>query len=139
MDQASFHVPTDKNKLNFDLISNYLNNEAYWSKNRSRNTIEKSIENFLCYGVYDSENNQVGFARVITDYAVYAYLLDLFIVSSHRKQGLSKLLITQMLSNPDLEMVKKWVLATRDAHDFYRKFVFSNVTNPERLMSMTID
>ena len=139
MDQSSFHVSTDKNKLNIDLIFNFLNKEAYWTKNRSRNTIEKSIENSLCFGVYDNENNQVGFARIITDYAVYAYILDLFMVSSHRKQGLGKLLISQMLSNPDLIMVKKWALATRDAHDLYRKFGFSNVTNPERLMSMTID
>ena len=111
MDQASFHVSTDRNKLNIDLIFNFLKKEAYWSKNRSKNTIEKSIENSLCYGVYANENNQVGFARIITDFAVYAYILDLFIVSSHRKQGLGKLLITQMLSNPDLIMVKKWALA----------------------------
>ncbi len=139
MDRTSFHISTDKKKLDVDLIFDFLNKEAYWSKERSRETVEKSIQNSHCYGVYDNDNNQVGFARIITDFAVYAYILDLFVISSHRGLGLGQLLVKEMLSDPDLRQVKKWALATRDAHDLYKKFGFSNVTNPERLMSMTID
>ena len=137
MPNEEFHVSADKNKLNIDIIFQFLNSDAYWSKGRLRSTVEKSITNSLCFGVYDVKNNQAGFARVITDYAVYAYILDLFIVTSHRGKGLGKLLMKEILSNPDTTMVKNWALATRDAHDLYRKFGFSNVTNAERLMSMT--
>jgi GNAT superfamily N-acetyltransferase len=138
MDQSSFHVSTDKKKLNIDLIFEFLNKEAYWSPNRSRETVEKSIENSLCFGVYDKENNQVGFARIITDYSIYAYICDLFVISSYRRLGLGKLLVKEMLRNPDLSLVKNWSLATRDAHELYKKFGFINITNPERLMSRTI-
>jgi N-acetylglutamate synthase-like GNAT family acetyltransferase len=137
MIQHEFYISNDKNKLNVELIFEFLNSEAYWSKGRPRNIIEKSIKNSLCYGIYDSKNNQVGFARVITDFAVYAYILDLFIINSHRGQGLGKQLIKEILSDPISSMVKNWSLATRDAHELYRQFGFSNVSNPERLMSMS--
>lgn len=139
MDKASFHVSTDKNKLNIDLIFNFLNKDAYWSRTRSYETVTKSIENSLCYGIYNNENSQVGFARVITDYAVYAYILDLFIIESYRRQGLGKQLMKDILYDPVSKMVRNWSLATRDAHGLYRQFGFANILNPERHMSMTRD
>jgi hypothetical protein len=88
-----FYVSTDKTKLDIDLIVNFFNNKSYWAKNRSKATIEKSIMNSVCFGVFDQENRQVGFARVITDFAVFAWILDVFILQEHQSKGLGKFLM----------------------------------------------
>jgi len=134
----SFYVSTDNSLLNLDLIYDYLSNQSYWATGREREVFEKSIQHSLCFGVFDMNNEQVGFARIITDFAVFAYILDLFIIEKQRKKGLSKLLMNFMLQYEELQMIKKWTLATRDAHDLYKQFGFIPIKNPERHMERTV-
>lgn len=96
--------------------------------------VEKSIRHSFCFAVFDSQDQQVGFARVITDHAVYAYILDLFILESQRGQGLGKMLMRSILSHAELHSVQKWTLATRDAHSLYAQYGFVQVSKPEKLM-----
>ncbi len=131
--ENEYIISTDKSKLNIPLIHEFLDKRSYWAKSRSIDTVKKSIENSLCFGVY-LNNEQVGFARVISDYAVFAYILDVFILEEHRKQGLGKLLMKTILEYPELKNLKKWGLATKDAHELYKKFGFRNILHPEFMM-----
>ncbi|MBW4639708.1 MAG: GNAT family N-acetyltransferase [Gloeocapsa sp. UFS-A4-WI-NPMV-4B04] len=109
-----FSITTDKSKLDISMIHNFLKN-SYWAENVSRVTIETSIKNSLCFGIYEN-NKQVGFARVISDYATSALLRDVFILEPYRGQGLGKWLIKYILEYPELQNVQKWLLGTKDAH-----------------------
>lgn len=129
-----FYVSTDKSKLDIDLIVDFLNNKSYWAKNRSKATIEKSIMNSVCFGAFDQENRQVGFARVITDFSVFAWILDVFILQEYQSKGLGKFLIQEIMSHPDLIAIKRWGLGTNDAHGLYEKFGFKSLSNPEYMM-----
>jgi len=120
----TFYISTDKSKLDLEIISDFLSNRSYWAKGRSKETIEKSIENSLCFGVYDLENRQVGFARVISDYAVFAWLLDVFILENQRGKGLGRLLMTEIINHKSLQGLKRCGLGTKDAHSLYEKFGF---------------
>ena len=119
--QGSFSISTDHEKLNFDFIHDYLCNQSYWAQGRSREVVEKSIRNSLCFGVFDEEQ-QVGFARIVSDYITFAWLCDVFIAESHRGQGLGKWLVKSVISHPEVESVKNILLATSNAHEFYRKY-----------------
>ncbi len=132
--EKSFYITTDKTKLNIDLIADFLNNQSYWAKGRSKEAIEKSIAHSLCFGVFDTKDQQVGFARVITDFAVFAWILDVFILEKNRSQGLGQLLMHQILSHHELQGLKRWGLATNDAHGLYKKFGFTSLVKPERMM-----
>jgi GNAT superfamily N-acetyltransferase len=132
-----YHVSTDKILLDRDRIFNFLTNHSYWAAGRERSVFDTSVEHSLCFGLYGANNEQAGFARIITDFAVYAYILDLFIFESHRGKGLSKMLLTFILAFPDLRPVKKWTLATRDAHGLYEQFGFTPLKNPEKHMERT--
>jgi GNAT superfamily N-acetyltransferase len=132
--ENTLYVSTSKELLDLDLISDFLSNHSYWAKGRSRQIIAKSIENSLCFGVYDSENNQLGFARVISDYAVFAWLLDVFILEAYRGQGLGKFLMKEIMAHKNLQEVKKWGLSTKDAHGLYEQFGFSLLSNPDMMM-----
>jgi GNAT superfamily N-acetyltransferase len=134
--ENTFYISTDKSKLDVEIIFDYLSNQSYWAKGRSIETIEKSIENSLCFGVYDNTNNQVGFARVVSDRAVFAWLMDVFILPSFQGKGLGKLLMASIMSCKDLQEVKKWGLGTKDAHGLYRKFGFTTVSKPENMMEL---
>jgi GNAT superfamily N-acetyltransferase len=134
--EDTFYISTDKSKLDVEIIFDYLSNRSYWAKGRSIETIEKSIENSLCFGVYDNTNNQVGFARVVSDRAVFAWLMDVFILPSFQGKGLGKLLMASIMSCKDLQEVKKWGLGTKDAHGLYRKFGFTTVSKPENMMEL---
>ena len=114
-------INTDKTKLNIDIIHQYLSEESYWAQGRSMETVRKSIEHSLCFGVYAADQ-QVGFARVVTDYATFAWLADVFILESHRGLGLSKWLVECIVTHPDLQNLKNFLLATKDAHELYRKY-----------------
>jgi GNAT superfamily N-acetyltransferase len=132
--ETGFYISTDKTKLDATIIFDYLSNQSYWAKGRSMETIERSIKNSLCFGMYDSANRQVGFARVVSDYAVFAWLMDVFILPAYQGNGLGKLLIQEITTHPDLQPVKKWGLGTRDAHGLYEQFGFRQLAKPENMM-----
>jgi GNAT superfamily N-acetyltransferase len=128
-----FLISTDKALLNFDMIHDYLDKQSYWAKGIPVDTLKKAITNAMCFGVYH-EKKQVGFARVITDQATFAYLADVFIVSDYRKLGLSKWLMQTIVAHPALQGMRRWSLATADAHGLYAQFGFTPLPAPERWM-----
>ena len=134
--ENKFFISTDKSKLNIDLIHDYLSNQSYWAKGRSLQTIKKSIEHSLCFGVYITAGRQIGFARILADHAVLAWILDVFIVEEFQGQGLGKLLMKTIIEHKDLQGMQAWRLTTADAHDLYRKFGFEIIA--ERNFHMEI-
>ena len=128
-----FTISTDQTKLDLDLIHRWLSEESYWAKGRSRELVARSLQNSLSFGLYQA-GAQVGFARVVTDYATFAWLADVFIIPEYRGRGLSKWLVEVIISHPQLQGFRRWVLATRDAHDLYRRFGFEPLPQPERWM-----
>lgn len=125
-------ISLDKSKLQIDVIHRFLT-ETYWAKGRSIDEVKKSIENSLCYGVYIDEE-QIGFARIVTDYTVFVYLMDVFILPEHRSKGYSKRLIKVMIENSKLKTCKVWMLKTSDAHGLYKQFDFTGLKNPVKVM-----
>jgi GNAT superfamily N-acetyltransferase len=119
--KKGFSISTDRSLLDIDMIYHYLSDESYWSKGIPRERVIASIENSLCFGIYKGDK-QVGFARLITDKATFAYLCDVFVLDSYRKLGLSKWLVQTILSQPDLQGLRRWLLATADAHRLYNPF-----------------
>ncbi|MFD0793857.1 GNAT family N-acetyltransferase [Mucilaginibacter litoreus] len=124
-----FKISTDKTLLKFDVIFNYLNGQSYWAKGITPQKLKRSIDNSVCFGVY-KDDQQAGFARVVTDMATFAYLCDVFILPEYRNNGLSKWLMQTIIANPDLQGIRRWSLATRDAHGLYKQFGFEPITNP---------
>jgi GNAT superfamily N-acetyltransferase len=108
---------------------------CYWAEGIPRDMVQRSVDNALCFGVF-AEEKQVGFARVITDRATYAYIGDVFILESHRGRGLSKLLMKAIMEHPELQGFRRWSLVTDDAHDLYKQFGFRPVKNPEKYMEI---
>lgn len=129
---GNYLITTDPKKTDTDAICTMLG-KSYWANTRKRETIEKSIKNSLCFNLYN-DGKQVGLARIITDHATYAYLCDVYIEEEYRGQGLSKWLLECILSYPSLKNIKSIHLATRDAHELYRKYGFTEVPKPENLM-----
>lgn len=134
MEDTTFTFSTDKSKLDPSVIHAFLT-ESYWSKGCSMDNVLRRIENSICFGVYDN-GQQIGFARVITDKTTFAYIADVFILENHRGQGLSKQLMAFILEQPDLQNLKRWLLATRDAHGLYAQFGFTSLSNPETWMDI---
>ena len=130
---SEYTISTDKSRLDIALIHQFLSQESYWAHNVPLDVVERSISNSLCFGVYQS-TNQVGFARVITDLATFAYLADVFILPEHRGLGLSKQLIETISTWPALQGLRRWVLATQDAHALYEQFGFKALDKPEIFM-----
>ena len=128
-------ISTDRSKLDLALIHDYLSKESYWAKNIPLQTVERSIENSFCFGLYKN-NLQIGFARAITDYATFAYLADVFIIEKYRGSGLSKWLMETIMNCEALQGLRSWMLATKDAHSLYEKFGFKVIDNPERFMRL---
>ena len=129
-------VSTDKSKLDVPFIQHFLK-DIYWAAGRTIEEVQTSIDHSFCFGIY-LDNKQIGFARVITDYVVFAYLMDVFITEEHRGKGYSSVLIESMLKEPQLQNIKIWRLATTDAHFLYRKFGFNELAHPEKLMEKII-
>lgn len=125
-------VSTDKNKLDVPFVQNFLK-DVYWAAGRTMEEVQTTIDHSFCFGIY-LDDKQIGFARVITDYVVFAYLMDVFIAEEHRGNGYSSILIDAMMTEPELKEVKIWRLATSDAHFLYRKFGFNPLAHPEKLM-----
>lgn len=130
---TNFIITTDKTKLDIELIHSFLNEQSYWAKGRSISTVKTSIDNSLCFGVY-SDNKMVGFARVVTDYAVFAWVMDVFILPDYRKNGLGKMLMEAITTHQDLQSLQRWGLATSDAHKLYEKYGFRLIKKPEIFM-----
>jgi GNAT superfamily N-acetyltransferase len=129
-----FTITTDKARLDRDVIERFLGS-SYWAENIPRSTVDKSIDNSLCFGLLE-ENLQIGFARVVTDRATFAYLADVFVLPDHRGQGLGKWLIECVVSHPELQGLRRWLLGTRDAHGLYQRFGFTPLKRPEIFMEI---
>jgi len=129
-----FTISTEKEKLDIELIHSFLN-RTYWAEGISKETIRRSIEGSLCFGVFENDR-QVGFARMITDKATFAYLADVFIIEEYRGRGLSKWLMEVIMSHPDLQGLRRMILATKDAHGLYKQFGFTPLINVDRWMQI---
>jgi N-acetylglutamate synthase-like GNAT family acetyltransferase len=136
--QNDFIISTQKSKLNISVIHKYLSTQSYWAKNISVAIVQNAIDGSLCFGVYTKENIQVGFARVITDYATFAYLADVFITENNRGIGLSKWLMYEIMNHPQLQGLRRWMLATKDAHGLYQQFGFIKIETSTRLMGLSL-
>ena len=137
MESENFEISTDKQRLDVGLIHNFLTEESYWAKTRTWEQTRMAIENSICFGVYGEGGRQVGFARVVSDMATFAYLGDVFVLSEFRGRGLSKKLMDAVVSHPELQGLRRWLLATRDAHGLYEQFELSSLKFPERWMERT--
>lgn len=129
---GEYYVSTDKSKLQLDVIHKFLSS-SYWAKDIPLEKLQRAIDNALCFGVYKG-GKQVGFARVVTDYAVIAYVGDVFILDEERGKGLSKMLMKAIVEHPQLQDLRRIILATRDAHGLYAQFGFKPLVFPERWM-----
>jgi GNAT superfamily N-acetyltransferase len=132
---GEFIISTDKARLQVDIIQQFLAEESYWAQNRTLEQTRTAIENSICFGVYHGER-QIGFARVVSDCATFAYIGDVFILEDYRGQGLSKWLMEVILAHEDLQNLRRWILATRDAHGLYSQFGFHGLKFPERWMEL---
>ncbi len=129
---GGYVISTDASRLDLRTVHDSLKN-SYWAAGVPFDVVERSVENSIAFGVYDSEA-QVGFARVVTDRATFAYLADVFVLEAHRGRGLGKWLMETILSHPELQGLRRWMLATRDAHELYRRHGFDGLDSPEIFM-----
>lgn len=136
MSTAKYKVSTDKEKLDLKTIHDFLASRSYWAKDRSYETVKRSIENSLCFGIYDNTDKLVGFARVVTDYAVFAYIMDVFILEDYQQQGLGKMLMHAIMHHPDLQGLRRMMLATKDAHGLYAQYGFKGISGAENYMEI---
>ncbi|OWY25835.1 N-acetyltransferase [Sphingobacteriales bacterium UPWRP_1] len=130
---GSYTISTNKLRLQICTIYHFLSNHSYWAKNIPLETVQQSIDHSLCFGVY-YHAKQVGFARVITDFATFAYLADVFILPPFRGLGLSKWLMQVIFQHPPLQQLRRWMLATADAQTLYAQYGFTPLANPGRIM-----
>jgi N-acetylglutamate synthase-like GNAT family acetyltransferase len=138
MEMGRFLISTDRSKLDVEVIHKFLT-RAYWAAGIPRATVVRAIENSLCFGVYDGAE-QVGFARVISDFATYAYVADVFILEPYRERGLGKELMASIMAHPELQGLRRWSLGTRDAQGLYAQFGFEPVVNtPSRTVMEIVD
>ena len=135
--QGPYSIATDRAQLDIDAIHAFLS-RSFWAEGIPRETVAKAIANSLCFGLFDGAI-QVGFARVVTDRATYAYLCDVYVLESHRGRGLGKWLIDTVMTHPDLQGLRRFQLVTRDAHGLYRRHGFDAPANPERHMEIFRD
>jgi GNAT superfamily N-acetyltransferase len=129
-----FIISTDPERLNLNAICDFLS-RAYWANTRPRERTERALRNSLVFGLYDGEK-QIGLGRVVSDYAVFAYLCDVFIHEEYRAHGLGKWLIQTILEHPDLKDVRRWILVTNDAHGLYKQYGFGSIGDPEHWMQL---
>jgi len=123
-----FTISNDPSRLDMDAICDFLS-RAYWADKRLRSDIERSVENSINFGIYEGDR-QIGFARVLSDKAVFAYIMDVFIHEDYRGKGLGKWLMECIMAHPELQRIRRWMLATNDAHELYRQFGFTEIDNP---------
>jgi GNAT superfamily N-acetyltransferase len=133
--QDEFEITTDPKRMDLDAVHSFLSERSYWARDIPRETFERSIQNSLCFGLLYIDR-QVGFGRVISDYATVAYLADVFILPEYRGRGLAKWLTECILSHPELQNLRRWVLVTQNAHRLYRKCGFTTLARPESFMEI---
>ncbi len=133
--KGSYIISVDKRKLQFKVIQDFLSN-SYWAKGRKSEITKATIRNSVCFGLYH-KSKQIGFARVISDLATFAYLADVFIIEEYRGKGLAKWFMKVVFEYEQFKLVKRWMLATSDAHGLYRKFGFTEIPDPSKLMQLT--
>ena len=131
---SNYSISTDTSKLNIDVIHSFLTT-SYWAEGIPRATVVQCIENSLCFGAY-LDDQQIGFARVISDYTTFAYLADVFVLEAHRGKGVSKMIMDEVIKHPQLQGLRRFVLGTRDAHGLYEKYGFRSLKAPERWMEI---
>lgn len=131
-----FKLTDRREDLDLGVIHGFLSG-SYWAKGVPRSVVEKSVENSLCFGLYHGKA-QVGFARVITDRTTFAYLADVFVLPEHQGKGLGKWLIERVRAHPDLQGLRRWMLATKDAHGLYARNGFTPLAKPERFMEIAV-
>lgn len=132
--QGDYVISTDRNRIDVEAVHAFLTG-SYWAAGIPIDVVRRSIEHSLCFGLYQRDR-QAGFARVITDYATFAYIGDVFVLEEHRGSGLSKWLLSVIREHPDLQGLRRWMLATRDAHTLYRRFGFTPLNKPETWMEI---
>jgi GNAT superfamily N-acetyltransferase len=136
MNTKSIEISTDKGRLDVGAIHAFLRDETYWAQNRTLEQTRTAVENSLCFGGY-IDGALAGFGRVVSDFATFAYVGDVFVLPEFRGLGLSKRLMQAMVSHPELQGLRRWLLATRDAHGLYAQFGFASLRHPERWMERT--
>ncbi len=129
----NFHISTNRSDMDVEFIHYFLSEESYWATGRSRELVEKSMAHSICFGLFEGKK-QIGFARVATDYVVFAWLMDLFIDPAYRGQGLGEQLVHAIVDHPDLKEVNGIGLRTEDAQGLYSKFGFTDIKNPDTWM-----
>jgi GNAT superfamily N-acetyltransferase len=132
---SDYFITFDRDRIDIDLVHRYLSRESYWAANIPRELVEASIRNSLCISAF-SGDEQVGFARVVTDYATFGYLADVFVVEGHRGRGISKRIVEAAVTHPSLTNLRRWMLVTRDAHGLYEQYGFRRLAHPERYMEI---
>ncbi len=130
----TFTISTDPDRLQPEVVHAYLT-RSYWAKGRSRETMDKALRNSFCFGLYDGDR-QIGLARVVTDFTIFAYLCDVYVLEEYRGKGLGKWLMSTVVSCGELSSVYRWVLVTRDAHELYRPLGFHELKTPEIWMEI---
>ena len=130
-----YTTSSDVKDMDLNVIHSFISN-SYWAKDISLNTMQKAINNSLCFGVFSDSGQQVAFARMVTDSATFAYLADVFVLPEHRGKGLSKWLMQIIIEHPDLQGLRRMVLATADAHNLYTQFGFKSLGSPESFMEL---
>ena len=131
--RGEFEISTDRQRLDRELIHDFLSRKSYWAQGGSLEVVNRGIEHSLSFGVYHG-GQQIGFARVVTDYATFAWLADVFVLDTYRGRGLGKWLLEVILAHPRLQGFRRWALATKDAHELYRSLGFNELRRPERWM-----
>lgn len=132
---TAYRISSDQQELDIQLIHDFISH-SYWGDGIPRAVLEKALGNSLCFGVFMGSGAQVGFARVMTDRATFAYLADVFILEAHRRKGLAKLLMAHIAAHPDLQGLRRMMLATRDAHDLYAACGFKPLAHPDTFMEL---
>ena len=135
--QNGYTLTTDERLIDRQVVYEYLNKESYWAQNIPMQIVQRSLDHSLCFGVFNEEKAMIGFARVVSDYATFATLADVFILPAHRGLGLGKWLVQCVLEHPDLQDLRSWNLRTRDAHGLYSQFGFHIPRYPEKIMERT--
>jgi GNAT superfamily N-acetyltransferase len=132
---VGIEISTDRARMNIDAIQRFLA-QSYWAPGIPREIVARSVANSLCFGAFDGVR-QVGFARIVSDYATFAYLADVYVLEEYRGRGLSKRLMAAVRAHPELQGLRRWLLGTRDAHGLYRQFGFTALGYPDRFMEST--
>jgi len=132
--RSPYVISTDIEKIDVDVVHGFLSS-AYWSRGVPRSIIQQAMHGSLCFGVY-RDDQQVGFARVVSDQATFAWLADVFVLPTEQGAGLGTWLMEVVMSHPDLQGLRRWMLATQDAHELYRRFGFTDLVQPERYMEI---